>query len=464
MTEPASQAPSAETRTDEQAAGTTPVVAEDEELSTLAAAARTAPMEGGVSDYLRTYWQRVQAGDLGSLPAVAALLLLVIIFAIAQSSFWSLGNFANIITQAAPSVLLAMGLVFVLLLGEIDLAAGTTSGVGGATTAVLIYNGMNWVPAVIVALGVGVVIGYFIGFMRAIVRVPSFVVTLALFLALQGVVLWVVISVHASGNIPLNSKVLNSLENSNMPLWLGWLMGIVLVAGYVAVKLYDRRTRSRRNLPTEPMVITALKVTAMAVFILVPIGLLNQDRALNKAPTVETVNGQLVRVPHKALQGVPWVVPLVVALVVVLGFVLSRTRYGRHIYAVGGNDEAARRAGIRVEGIRISVFIVGSMMAVISGIVLASRISVNAGQGGGNTLLLAVGAAVIGGTSLFGGKGKITDAVIGGLVVAVIINGMSDLIQGENSQAIQFIVTGGVLILAATVDALSRRRAGSTGV
>jgi D-xylose transport system permease protein len=154
----------------------------------------------------------------------------------------------------------------------------------------------------------------------------------------------------------------------------------------------------------------------------------------------------------------------VVALVVVLGFVLSRTRYGRHIYAVGGNDEASRRAGIRVEGIRISVFIVGSMMAVISGIVLASRISVNAGQGGGNTLLLAVGAAVIGGTSLFGGKGKITDAVIGGLVVAVIINGMSDLIQGENSQAIQFIVTGGVLILAATVDALSRRLAGSTGV
>jgi D-xylose transport system permease protein len=464
MTEPASPAPSSERHEADSASATAPVLTEEENLSTLAAAASTAPIEGGVGDYLRNYWQRVQAGDLGSLPAVAALILLVIIFAIAQSSFWSLGNFANVITQAAPSVLLAMGLVFVLLLGEIDLAAGTTSGVGGATTAVLIYNGMNWVPAVIVALGVGAVIGYFVGFMRAIVRVPSFVVTLALFLALQGVVLWLVTSVHASGNIPLNSKVLNSLENSNMPLWLGWLMGIVLVAGYLAVKLYDRYTRSSRNLPTEPMVITALKVIAMAVFILVPIGLLNQDRSLNKAPTVETVNGQLVQVPHKALQGVPWVVPLVVALVVVLGFLLSRTRYGRHVYAVGGNDEASRRAGIRVEGIRFSVFIIGSMMAVISGIVLASRISVNAGQGGGNTLLLAVGAAVIGGTSLFGGKGKITDAVIGGLVVAVIINGMSDLIQGENSQAIQFIVTGGVLILAATVDALSRRRAGSTGV
>jgi D-xylose transport system permease protein len=158
------------------------------------------------------------------------------------------------------------------------------------------------------------------------------------------------------------------------------------------------------------------------------------------------------------------VVPLIIVLVVALGFVLSRTRYGRHIYAVGGSDEAARRAGIRVDAIRISVFVVCSMMAVVSGVVLASRIGVNSAQGGGNTLLLAVGAAVIGGTSLFGGKGKITDAVIGGLVVAVIINGMSDLIKGENSSAIQFIVTGGVLALAATVDALSRRRAGAAGL
>jgi D-xylose transport system permease protein len=441
-----------------------PVVTEEQQLAELAAAASTAPIEGGVREYWHTYVQRVRAGDLGSLPAVAGLVLLVIIFSLAQSTFWSLSNFGNLITQAAPSVLLAMGLVFVLLLGEIDLAAGTTSGVGGATCALLIYNGMNWVPAVIVALAVGFVIGFFIGFMRAIIRVPSFVVTLALFLAFQGVVIWVVNSAHASGNIPLQDKVLHSLENSNMPLWLGWFMGALCVAGYLAMKLYDSRTRRSRNLPAEPTVITAAKVAAMAVFIFVPIGLLSVDRALNKKDTVTVVNGKLVIVHHKALEGVPWVVPLIVVLVVALGFVLSRTRYGRHIYAVGGNDEAARRAGIRVEGIRISVFVVGSLMAVISGIVLASRLSVNSAQGGGNTLLLAVGAAVIGGTSLFGGKGKITDAVIGGLVVAVIINGMSDLITGANASAIQFIVTGGVLALAATVDALSRRRAGSTGV
>jgi D-xylose transport system permease protein len=470
MSEPAAQEQRAETRDDERSsrtrvrlAGTHPAPA-DEQRPTLAAVTRTAPIEGGFVDYLRNYWQRIRAGDLGSLPAVAGLVLLVIIFSVAQSSFWSLGNFANVITQAAPSVLLAMGLVFVLLLGEIDLSAGSASGVAGAVTAVLIYNGMNWVPAVIVALAVGVIIGYFIGFMRAIVQVPSFVVTLALLLALQGVVLWVVTSVHASGNIPLKSSVLNALENSNMPIWLGWFLGALCVAGYLAVKIADRETRRRRDLPTEPLAITAAKAAAMAVFILLPIAFLSADRALIKEPTVETVNGQLVQVPHKPLEGVPWVVPLVVALVVLLGFVLTRTRYGRHIYAVGGNDEAARRAGIRVEGIRISVFIISSLMAVISGIVLASRISVNAGQGGGNTLLLAVGAAVIGGTSLFGGKGKITDAVIGGMVVAVITNGMSDLIQGDNSQAIQFIVTGGVLALAATVDALSRKRAGSTGV
>jgi D-xylose transport system permease protein len=443
---------------------TPPIVTEDAQLAELAAAASTAPIEGGVRDYWRTYLQRVKAGDLGSLPAVAGLILLVIIFSLAQSTFWSLGNFANLITQAAPIVLLAMGLVFVLLLGEIDLAAGTTSGVGGATTAVLVYNGMNWVPAVIVALAVGFVIGYFIGFMRAMVRVPSFVVTLALFLAFQGVVIWLVNSVHASGNVALKSSVLNSLENSNMPLWLGWFMGALCVAGYLGLKLFDRQARRSRNLPSEPILITGLKVVAMAVFILVPIGLLSADRALNKGSTVQNVNGQLVKVPHKALEGVPWVVPLVIVLVVVLGFVLSRTRYGRHVYAVGGNDEAARRAGIRVEGVRISVFVVGSMMAIVSGIVLASRLSVNSAQGGGNTLLLAVGAAVIGGTSLFGGKGKITDAVIGAMVVAVITNGMSDLIHGENAPAIQFIVTGGVLLLAASVDALSRRRAGSTGV
>jgi len=440
----------------------TPTATEELPEAALAAAASTAPIEGGLRDYFRTYLQRVRSGDLGSLPAAAGLVLLVIIFSIAEKAFFSLGNFANLITQAAPSVLLAMGLVFVLLLGEIDLSAGTASGVGGATTAVFIHNGMPWPVAVILSLVVGFIIGYFIGIMRARVYVPSFVVTLALFLALQGVVLWVVDSVHASGNISLQSDTLNALENKNMPVWAGWVLGAVCVAGYVAMKVFDAQARRSRGLPAEPSLVMGLKILLVATLIFVPVVLLNANRALHKT-SIENVNGKLVTVSNK-LEGVPWVVPVIIALVVALGFVLSRTRYGRHIYAVGGSDEAARRAGIRVDAIRVSVFVICSMMAVVSGVVLASRIGVNSAQGGGNTLLLAVGAAVIGGTSLFGGKGKITDAVIGGLVVAVIINGMSDLIKGENSSAIQFIVTGGVLALAATVDALSRRRAGAAGL
>ncbi len=440
----------------------TPTATDELAEASLAAAASTAPIEGGLREYFRTYLQRVRSGDLGSLPAAAGLVLLVVIFSFAEKAFFSLGNFANLITQAAPSVLLAMGLVFVLLLGEIDLSAGTASGVGGATTAVFIHNGMPWPVAVILSLAVGFVIGYFIGIMRARVYVPSFVVTLALFLALQGVVLWVVDSVHASGNISLQSDTLNALENKNMPVWAGWVLGAVCVAGYVAMKLFDAHARRSRGLPAEPSVVMGLKILLVATLIFVPVVLLNANRALHKT-SIENMNGKLVTVSNK-LEGVPWVVPVIIALVVALGFVLSRTRYGRHIYAVGGSDEAARRAGIRVDAIRVSVFVICSMMAVVSGVVLASRIGVNSAQGGGNTLLLAVGAAVIGGTSLFGGKGKITDAVIGGLVVAVIINGMSDLIKGENSSAIQFIVTGGVLALAATVDALSRRRAGAAGL
>jgi D-xylose transport system permease protein len=440
----------------------TPTATDELAEASLAAAASTAPIEGGLREYFRTYLQRVRSGDLGSLPAAAGLVLLVVIFSFAEEAFFSLGNFANLITQAAPSVLLAMGLVFVLLLGEIDLSAGAASGVGGATAAVFIHNGLPWPVAVILSLVVGFIIGYFIGIMRAKVYVPSFVITLALFLALQGVVLWVVDSVHASGNISLQSDTLNALENKNMPVWLGWVLGVVCVAGYVGMKLYDAHARRSRGLAAEPAVVMGLKILLVATLIFVPVALLNANRALHKT-SIENVNGKLVTVSNK-LEGVPWVVPVIIVLVVALGFVLSRTRYGRHIYAVGGSDEAARRAGIRVDAIRISVFVVCSMMAVVSGVVLASRIGVNSAQGGGNTLLLAVGAAVIGGTSLFGGKGKITDAVIGGLVVAVIINGMSDLIKGENSSAIQFIVTGGVLALAATVDALSRRRAGAAGL
>ncbi len=429
----------------------------------LPAAASTVPLDTDLGGYLRTYVSRIRGGDMGSLPAVAALIVLVLVFSVAEEGFFSLSNFASLITQAAPGVLLAMGLVFVLLLGEIDLSAGTTSGVGGAVAAVLLFNKIPWPVAVLAALAVGVVIGLFIGWMRAKVRVPSFVVTLALFLGLQGVVILVVNSAGTQGNLSLQSDVLNALENKPMPVALGWAMAILIVLGYAAAQLNGIRARRSRGLVTEPMAAVTLKVAVVAVLTIVATYLLNLNRSLGGS-SIQAVNGHLVKVEAAPLEGVPWIVPVIAVLVVVLTFVLTRTRYGRHVYAVGGNDEAARRAGIRVDAIRISVFVICSCLAMISGIVLASQTGVNNGQGGGNTLLLAVGAAVVGGTSLFGGKGKITDAVIGGAVVAVIINGMSDLLQGSNNAAYQAIVTGAVLTLAATVDALSRRRAGATGL
>ena len=193
--------------------------------------------------------------------------------------------------------------------------------------------------------------------------------------------------------------------------------------------------------------------------------LLNKNRGGTGGSQLINQGGKLVLVKPPALQGVPWVVLITLFFFTIWTFVLGRTRYGRHVYAVGGNTEAARRAGIRVDLIRISVFVISSFMAAIGGVLIASNThSVDANTGGGNTLLLAVGAAVIGGTSLFGGRGRPADAIIGGLVVAVIANGMADLVQGSNRDSIQYIVTGAVLLLAAAVDALSRRRAGAAGL
>ncbi|MDQ2851167.1 MAG: ABC transporter permease [Actinomycetota bacterium] len=415
--------------------------------------------------YFSAYIRRVRGGDMGSLPAVGALIVLVAVFSVVDSAFFSLGNLSNLITQAAPGVLLAMGVVFILLLGEIDLSAGVTSGVGASIVAVLLSKSWPWPLACLVALAAGAVIGLFIGWMRTKVRVPSFVTTLALFLALQGVVILIVNTTGASGALSYNNKTLDALENSLMPVWLGWVIAVLIVAGFAAAQLRRVIARRRRGLPVEPSVVVAAKIIGCAVIVFGATALLNINQNSGAAPGItQTASGQLVQTKAPTLQGVPWVVPLVLALVVFLGFILNRTRYGRHIYAVGGNDEAARRAGIRVDAVRVSVFVIGSVLAMVSGIVLGSEYGVSQQTGNGNTLLLAVGAAVVGGTSLFGGKGKITDALIGGLVVAVIINGMSDLLQGKNNAAYQAIVTGIVLALAATVDALSRRRAGSTGI
>jgi D-xylose transport system permease protein len=400
--------------------------------------------------YTRVYVARVRGGELGSIPALAGLIVITIVFSVVHQGFLSAYNIEALVIQAAPIIVMAMGLVFVLLLGEIDLSAGTTGGLCSAIMAVLMLrHGAPWWLALIFGLVAGLIIGFGMGWLRARVGIPSFVITLATFLAFQGVTL-ILIGGQGSVILPADSPLIK-LENSFVPVWLGWTLLALFVVGYAAIKLNDAIGRRRAELSGAPFTVIAVKVVALA--------------AVGAAFTYEMgINRNLTTTAffsNKA-QGMPWVVVLLVILYVVWHFVLSRTRFGRHVYAVGGNAEASRRAGVGVSRIRISVFVICSGMAAMSGMIAASLLqSVQSNAGAGNTLLLAVGAAVIGGTSLFGGYGRVIDAVLGGLVVAVIINGMSDLIQGANSAGYEYVATGAVLLLAAGFDAVVRRaRAG----
>jgi D-xylose transport system permease protein len=433
----------------------------------LAAVATTVPGANNARSYFQLYVQRVRGGEMGSLPATAGLIVLVILFSLLQPTFNSLYNLGNMLTEGSGPVLLAMGLVFALLLGEIDLSAGFAGGVCAAVMVRLMvgYN-MPWPVTIGAALVTGIVIGLLIGVLRAKVRIPSFVVTLAFFLAFQGVALFIVNNGPGQhGDVRITDKVVLAFENEQMPKWAGWLLALVIIVGYALVKLSSQRARRRQGLLGEPNAITALKIGAMTVGALGSVFLLNQNRSINNKPILTNVNGQIKLVQPPTVEGVPWVVLVLIVFFVLWTFVLSRTGYGRHLYAVGGNEEASRRAGITVDRVRISAFVLCSFMAAVGGIMIGSNVAAVSVQNyAGNTLLLAVGAAVIGGTSLFGGKGRMIDALIGGAVVEVIQNGMSNLVQGNNGSSVQYIVTGIVLLFAAAVDALSRRRAGATGL
>ena len=397
----------------------------------------TAMLKGAMHDY----WSRIKAGDIGSLPAVLGLIVLCIVFGSMSSVFLTPGNFANLLTQAAAVIVIAMGLVFVLLLGEIDLSAGYTAGVTGAVLVILITNhNVPWYLALIAAIFVGVVLGFGLGSLVARLGIPSFVVTLAAFLAFQGILL---LLAGEGGTIRVEDKTILAVENSNLTPTLSWIFFIGVSVIYVLVGLNRINSRRKAGLKSELINLWVLKtvgllgVTGLAVFAL------NVERSNNP---------DLV-----SLKGIPYVVPVILLILVIGTFVLSRTAFGRHIYAVGGNAEAARRAGINVKRIRVTAFMICSGLSAIAGMIFASRQnSVSPTTGGSSTLLYAVGAAVIGGTSLFGGKGKMRDAILGGLVVAVIDNGMGLL---GYAAGIKFIVTGLVLLISAGVDAVSRRGA-----
>ena len=395
--------------------------------------------EGSFLDAGKNYINRVKGGETGSLPALLGLVILATIFAVANPIFLKPINFANLLTQTATVTTLAMGLTFVLLLGEIDLSAGVTAGLSAAFLAVTMSQyGVSWPIAAVIAILVGMLIGFLIGLLVAKVGIPSFVVTLAAFLAFQGLQLVVV---GKGGLIGIDAPPILAIMNTPMPLIFGWILLGLIILIYVGTSIYTRVQRAASGQQNKPIGILVFRSIALIVVGAGFVSILNLERGANPAVT--------------SLRGVPYVVPIVLILLAAGTFVLNRTKFGRHVYAVGGNAEAARRAGIQVSRVRITVFMISSTFAGIAGILMASRQASVDAAAGRSIVLSAIAAAVVGGVSLFGGKGRLSDAVIGGFVIAVIDNGLGliGLASGLN-----LAITGGVLLLAATADAITSRK------
>ena len=409
-----------------------------------AGAAAPEVLAGTLGEYTRMQLRRIRSGESGALPVTIGLIAIVIYFQARNSLFLSPGNLVNLLIQGTPFIVLGMAEVFVLLLGEIDLAAGYTGAVGAVITAWAVFS-LPWWLAILCGLGTGALLGLFFGTLITRLRLPSFVVTLAGLLGLQGVlILLVARSGHGpGGSIPISNSVLNELTTGNLSPVAGWIVMIAVVAVAAAIFLLRDRQRRAAGLVTPPVSVTLLKIAVMAMAGVVVVLIGNANRG--------------VLVP---LRGVPWVVLIVLGVLALWTALLGRTRFGRYIYAIGGNAEAARRAGVNLIMIRTLAFMLTGITAAIAGIILSSRLgSISTNTDGGQLVLFAVAAAVIGGTHLFGGHGKMINALLGGLVVAAIYNGLGLL---GLSAAATYIVTALVLLAAVTVDALSRRGARPT--
>ncbi len=446
----------------------------------------------GLRSSLQDWSVRVRRGDPGGLPAVLGLLVIGVLFSATTPLFLTASNIGNLMSQASFIALIALGLTFVLILGDIDLSAGVTGGVaagfaaqslrsgnlhaavgGGVYTALLIgmllaaglaiwkrlyvigglviagvglvLSGASethvWL-AFVLALCIGIAIGVFNGVLVTSLGIPSFIVTLALFLTWEGVTLDAVKSTSIGTS---RYEAWFAMTHRNMSPLLGWVSLAVLVGGYAATTFLRQRQRARAGVSFDRVALTALRVSALAIGGGLAVWWLNQNRNPNPGP---------------AIKGVPWAASVPVAFMVLFAIVLTRTSWGRHLYAIGGSREAASRSGIAVNRVRIAAFVLCSGMAAVGGLFLADFSGgAQPALGQGNTLLYAVAAAVIGGTSLFGGRGRPRDALLGAIVIAMIPNGIQ-LHPGLPISVVQEI-TGLVLLIAASVDAISRRRARS---
>lgn len=396
-------------------------------------------VEGGLGEQVQAWWQRVRGGDMGALPAIGGLVVLSLLFTVLSPFFLTERNFANLFNQAAPLVMLGMALVFVLLLGEIDLSAGVTGGVAMALFVVLNAKfDVPWPIALLVGFAVGIGTGALIGFFVARVGIPSFVVTLGLFLGYQGLALLII---GDGGLFRVQIPELIALQNGNLPLWGGWVMLAIMILVSAGTSFWDRARRTRAGVPNRALSLVWIKLGVIAVVGGIVVFFLNIDRSQSLIP----------------VQGVPIIVPVTLAILWIGTFMLDRTKFGRYLYAIGGNAEAARRAGVKVRWVKWWAFVICSTLAVVSGLFSVTRVGSVDATVGRDIVLSGVAAAVVGGVSLFGGRGRLVHAAIGALVIATITNGLGLL---GLPAGINLLVTGGVLILAATVDAVSRLRSG----
>ncbi len=389
---------------------------------------------GFVSATIHRSLDNVRAGEVGSWPVIIGLIVISAFFYYKSSNFLSGGNLNNIILQMTGTAMIAFGTVFVLLLGEIDLSVGFVSGIGGIvaadfTTKFGHLSGLVAIPLAI--LVVGVVFGLIQGLFVAYVGVPSFVVTLGGLLVAEGLIVWAV----GPNAIYVTDKWVLDLNAYAFTKSAGWIVAIIVSALYALAVLSGRIKRQRAGAETGSLWSTLVKIAAVAILMFALVGWSNRGR------------GNF---------GLPLAFVLVLVLYVFWNYIATRTTFGRHVYAVGGNAEAARRAGINVPRIKLIVFVISGVMAALGGIFLASRLSGGVGSAGADPLLMdVIGATVIGGTSLFGGRGQIKSAVLGSLIIAMVANGCSNV---GYSSATRFILTALILLAAVTIDSLARKQ------
>jgi D-xylose transport system permease protein len=394
-----------------------------------------------LAGYARLWWQGIRAGELGSLPIIVGFGVIVVVFGLLDDTFLTERNFTNLLLQMCGIATIAIGVVFVLLIGEIDLSVAFVSAVGGVAMTLLLRPddpGWPWWAAIAFALLCTTAIGFVQALVITKAGVPSFVVTLAGLLIWSGVVLILTTQASSVGTIRIQDETVVGIANDFLSAGVGWVVAGLVVAGYALSELQKARTRRASGLYTKPVVVMLMQIAGLAAVTCAAVWYVNKDR------------------------GVPKVAVILLVLLVFWSFIASRTRFGRHVYAVGGSAEASRRAGINVDRVRIAVFMISGFMAGVGGIMLASRLrSVATNTGGGNLLLLVIASAVIGGTSLFGGVGRVVSALLGALVIASIQNGMDLLGLASGTK---FVITGLVLLAAVLVDAYAKRRRAARGV